>query len=135
MIEKSQRRAHERGYITTIINRRCHLPNIHSMRFGERKQAERQATNYEMQGSAQDIIKMGMIVLHREDRLRRLGYRQFLQIHDEVLGLVPQEAAEEARPIVEKCMGESYRYFGFKGLRVETPVEAGTGKNWAEAKH
>jgi DNA polymerase-1 len=134
MIHGAHTRAHRDGFVTTMFGRRCHIPHIHSQIFWMAKQGERQAANYEVQGSAQDIIKMGMISLHRNQRLRQLGYRQALQIHDEVLGYNQIGTGDEVQPIVEHVMATAYKDFGFPAMIVETPVEAGRGSNWAVAK-
>ena len=53
--------AKQKGYVTTILNRRRYLPEITSSNFNLRSFAERTAMNTPIQGSAADIIKKAMI--------------------------------------------------------------------------
>ena len=53
--------AKQRGFVTTILNRRRYLPEITSSNFNLRSFAERTAMNTPIQGSAADIIKKAMI--------------------------------------------------------------------------
>uniref|UniRef100_A0A667YS45 Polymerase (DNA directed) nu n=1 Tax=Myripristis murdjan TaxID=586833 RepID=A0A667YS45_9TELE len=48
-------------HVLSIMGRRRSLPNIHSADWGIRMQAERQAVNFVVQGSAADLCKMAMI--------------------------------------------------------------------------
>lgn len=135
MLNRAYAHVHEHGYVRTIIGRYCHVPGSNSPYFGMRKQAERQAGNYEIQGSAGDIVKMGMILIENDPRLRDLDYEQVMQVHDELLGYQPIGAEAEVEPIVCDLMSNSYKHFGFKAMIVDTPAEPGFGANWAEAKH
>lgn len=49
--------AKQKGYVTTLMNRRRYLPDITSRNFNVRSFAERTAMNTPIQGSAADIIK------------------------------------------------------------------------------
>ena len=64
-IDKSLELARERGYVTTIMNRRRYLPDIASSNRSVRQFAERIAINAPIQGSAADLIKVAMINIHR----------------------------------------------------------------------
>jgi hypothetical protein len=55
------RKAKQLGYVTTIAGKRRYLPEIASTNDQKRSQAERQAVNTIIQGSASDIIKYAMI--------------------------------------------------------------------------
>ncbi|MGZ7267150.1 DNA polymerase, partial [Streptococcus pyogenes] len=72
--------------------------------FQVRMEAERQAMNTPVQGSAADLIKKAMIDLHRELRERGMRSRLILQIHDELLLEVPEQEAEKARALVREVM-------------------------------
>jgi len=107
---------------------------IRSQVQSQRKYGERQAFNYHIQGGAADLLKMSMLLVHRDDRLRKLGVRMVLQVHDELLLEIPKGAEKEVGPIIEDYVSHPYRYFGMKDLRVDTPADLGTGKSWQEAK-
>ncbi len=64
-IDKSLEQARERGYVTTLMNRRRYLPDIKSPNRSVRQFAERIAINAPIQGTAADLIKVAMINIHR----------------------------------------------------------------------
>ena len=68
-MDDSIKEAKQKGYVTTILNRRRYLPDITSSNFNLRRFAERTAMNTPIQGSAADIIKKAMIDM--ADRLRK----------------------------------------------------------------
>ncbi len=53
--------AKQKGYVTTLLQRRRYIPEITSRNFNIRSFAERTAMNTPIQGSAADIIKKAMI--------------------------------------------------------------------------
>lgn len=65
-----------------------------------RSHSERAAINTPIQGGAADIVMMAMIKLNEDKRLRELGYKLLLQIHDEVILEGPAENKEEALQLV-----------------------------------
>jgi DNA polymerase-1 len=48
-----------------------------------------------MSGGAADIMVAAMIKLQRDEYLQKLGWRQILQIHDELIFEGPEETAVE----------------------------------------
>ena len=50
------------------------------------------------------MTKIAMIQIHRNKRLRELGYKLIIPVHDEVLGVCPKENAKEVRDILEYIM-------------------------------
>jgi DNA polymerase I-like protein with 3'-5' exonuclease and polymerase domains len=54
------------GYVTTIGGRRRFLPDINRRVVGLRLQAERQAVNTSVQGSAADIFKTAFLKVFRQ---------------------------------------------------------------------
>ena len=59
-------------------------------------EASRQCVNSRIQGTSADITKYAMIHIWRDEKLRDLGFKLLLQIHDEVIGECPKENAKEA---------------------------------------
>jgi len=125
-IDDTIARARETGTVRTLLGRLRRLPDLRSPNFQIRAEAERQAMNTPVQGSAADLIKKAMIDLQREIRRRRLRARLILQIHDELLLEVPEEEAEEARELVRQVME------GALALDVPLVVDARLGATWAE---
>lgn len=136
MIEGAHEEARQNGYITSLLNARMHIPDIHSPKFGFRKAAERQAANGKIQKSAGEIIKMAMILIHQDPTLRSLGVETLLQVHDELVFEIPDDEGVkvQAKPILDDYMSNSYRHFGFRSLRVATPAEVSYGWTWGDAK-
>jgi len=119
--------ARETGQVRTLLGRLRRLPDINSRNFQVRAEAERQAVNAPVQGSAADLIKRAMIDIHRELGARRMRTRLILQIHDELLFETPEAEAEAARELVTTRMEAAL------SLEVPLVVDARLGRNWAEA--
>lgn len=67
-------------------------------------EAERQAINTRVQGSAADMTKLGMINIHRNKELRDLGFKMLLAVHDELIGECPIENAKRCGELMSECM-------------------------------
>jgi DNA polymerase-1 len=119
-------RARETGTVRTLLGRLRRLPDLRAKNFQVRMEAERQAMNTPVQGSAADLIKKAMIDLRRELRRRGMASRLILQIHDELLLEVPEKEAGEALLLVRNVME------GALSLEVPLVVDARRGRNWAE---
>ena len=119
-------KARETGHVRTLLGRLRRLPDLRSKNFPVRAEAERQAMNTPVQGSAADLIKKAMVDLHRELREREMRSRLILQIHDELLLEVPEAEAEQARTLVKDVMEGA--------LKRDVPLvaDARLGRNWAE---
>ena len=74
---------------------------------GKIADAQRQAINSIIQGSAADMTKWAMIKIHNNQDLQRLGAELIIQVHDEVIVECPEENKEEAGKILQKCMLEA----------------------------
>lgn len=66
--------------------------------------AERQCVNARVQGGAASMSKIAMRKIFDNEELRKLGFKLVLQIHDEVIGEVPEENAEQAGEILSQVM-------------------------------
>ena len=126
-MEESIRRAREQGYVTTMFGRRRYLPDINSRNHVVRGNAERNAINAPIQGSAADIIKIAMVKI--ADKLAREipGAKMILQVHDELIFEVDAASVEKLRSVVVEEMR------GAADLKVPLDVDTGTGNNWLEA--
>jgi DNA polymerase-1 len=113
--------------VTTLLGRRCAIPDIHSQNGAVRGFAERNAINYPVQGSAADIIKVAMVNIHRRLAEEKLATRMVLQVHDELVFEVPAAEVEAVRQLVRAEME------GAVALTVPLAVEVGVGRNWREA--
>jgi DNA polymerase I len=118
-------RAH--GYVETLSGRRRYLPDINSRNRNISQNAERQAINMPIQGTAADMIKRAMIDIYRSLREQKLKSKMLLQVHDELVFEVYEKEAEEVRGLVEDKMKHAL------AMNVPIDVEIGIGENWLEA--
>ena len=123
--------ARKHGFVTTLGGRRRLLPDINSASGQAAALARRQAINTVIQGSAADIIKLAMLAVARDERLRELDARLLLQVHDELLLEVPADAAEEAGALVARLMQDVCP--AGRELSVPLLVDWGTGHDWGAA--
>ena len=72
-----------------------------------RQKAERQIVNSRIQGTAADQSKLAMIALYNDKRLRELGFRMLIPVHDEIIAECPKENAREVKERFAKIMCES----------------------------
>jgi DNA polymerase I-like protein with 3'-5' exonuclease and polymerase domains len=60
--------------------------------------------NARIQGSAADLTKLAMIELHRNERLRELGFRMLIPVHDEIIAECPEENVKECSELLASTM-------------------------------
>lgn len=119
--------AKSKGFVATLKNRRRYLPDINSSNSFVRGFAERNAINAPIQGSAADMIKIAMNIIHQKLDEGNFKTRMILQVHDELVFDVPENELEELKNIIVESMENA--------LPLDVPVKAecGFGKNWLEA--
>ncbi|MEJ2132769.1 MAG: DNA polymerase, partial [Gammaproteobacteria bacterium] len=119
--------ARSKGYVATLFGRRLYLPEIRAAKVTRRQAAERTAINAPMQGSAADIIKRAMIDVDVWLHEAKLDARMIMQVHDELVFEVGEDASEELAAEVRSRMQ------GAAELAVPMVVDVGVGRNWDEA--
>jgi len=122
--------ARKTGVTRTLMGRYRPLAGINDNRGAARGHAERAAINTPIQGGAADVVMAGMLKLHRNERLRKIGWKMLLQIHDELIVEGPEETAEEAYQIVVDCMAHPFK----QDLLVDLVVDASIADTWYEGK-
>ncbi|MCP4684376.1 MAG: DNA polymerase I [bacterium] len=125
-MEETKQFAREKGYVTTLFNRRRYLPEINQRNFNVRQFAERTAVNTPIQGTAADIIKKAMILIHKN--MKAMRSQMVLQVHDELVFDVYKPELEEVEELVRTGMEKAVK------LKVPVTVDMGIGDNWLEAK-
>ncbi|MEK6567667.1 MAG: DNA polymerase, partial [Candidatus Omnitrophota bacterium] len=118
--------AKDTGFVTTILGRRRHLPEINNKNSSLRSFAERQAVNSPIQGSAADLIKLAMINIHQALFGMKLKAKLIMQIHDELVFEVPEAELEAVSGLVRDKMENVHK------LDVPVKVNIKKGKNWQE---
>jgi DNA polymerase-1 len=129
LLEKCRRT----GFVSTILGRRRAFdPKVlrPDSTYKQRNQAEREAINMEIQGSAADLIKVAMLAIYR--RLSREGRRarMLLQIHDELVFEVPPEELEQVGQMVAEEMTGALA----SQLEVPLQVDLAAGPNWLDTQ-
>lgn len=85
--------------------------------------------NTPIQGSAADVVKMGMLrIFYEGDLERKYGCKMLLQIHDELMFECPKENVEIVKPIIREMMEHSLP----TDLAVPLSISMGVGRNWSE---
>ncbi len=120
--------AKQKGYVTTLMNRRRYLPDITSRNFNVRSFAERTAMNTPIQGSAADIIKKAMIDLDHRIKQEKLQAKLLLQVHDELILEAPEDEIEILKEIVPEMMERTVE------ISVPLKVDYSYGESWFDAK-
>jgi DNA polymerase-1 len=126
-MDDSIRKAREKGYVTTMFGRRRYLRDIQSRNQVVRGNAERNAINAPIQGSAADIIKIAMVRIHERLKTEKYRSKMILQVHDELIFETFEPELEKLREMVIYEMSNAVK------LDVPLKVDWGTGRNWLEA--
>ena len=63
--------------------------------------------NARIQGSAADLTKLAMIKLYQNERLKELGFRLLIPVHDELIAECPEENAKECSELLAKIMSDA----------------------------
>jgi DNA polymerase-1 len=125
-LDRTLEEARQTGYVSTMYGRRRYLPELRGGPGGARAQAERIAINTPIQGSAADLIKLAMVRLHSTITEITLPAHILLQVHDELLLEVDDDALGAVGDAVRREME------GVAALRVPLRVDLKVGPNWAE---
>ncbi|WP_409302114.1 DNA polymerase I [Peribacillus sp. SCS-155] len=127
-MSESIQEAKQKGYSTTLLQRRRYIPEITSRNFNVRSFAERTAMNTPIQGSAADIIKLAMINMSERLKEEKMQARLLLQVHDELILEAPKDELEILMKIVPEEMERAIE------LTVPLKVDYAYGPTWFDAK-
>lgn len=79
--------------------------------------ASRQCVNARIQGSAADMSKLAMILVGNDTRLKELGFRLLIPVHDELIAECPEENVKECSERFAQLMSEAAK------SRLEIPIK------------
>ncbi|OMP04440.1 hypothetical protein COLO4_09635 [Corchorus olitorius] len=119
------------GRVKTLLGRTRRFPSYALCTRAQKGHIERAAIN--TPGSAADVAMCAMLQISKNERLKELGWRLLLQVHDEVILEGPSESAEVAKAIVVDCMSKPFKG-GKNILKVDLSVDAKCAQNWYAAK-
>ena len=127
--ERAISEARELGFAVTMAGRRRPIAGLDSDNARTRGLAERVAVNTPIQGSAADLIKLAMIRIDRLVEAGGLDCDMLLQVHDELVFEVDEDAVDEVSAAVVDVMENPEQ------MAVTVPVVANAawGSNWLEA--
>ncbi len=120
--------ASQNEYVKTLYGRIRPVPEISSPNFNLRNAGERIAMNSPIQGTAADIMKMGMIRVYKALKDSGLDAKMILQIHDEIIIETKKEDAEKVRQILIEEMTNAAK------LKVSLEVSSDIADNWYDLK-
>lgn len=121
-------KAHQDGFVKTLFGRKRNIPELNNKNYLIRSSGERIALNTPIQGTAADILKMAMVKIAEEMKLRNLKSKLILQVHDELVFDALNEEKEEIIEIMHKIMEHNYE------LNVPLKVDIEYGDNWYQLK-
>ena len=127
------RKARQHGFVATILGRRRRFdPKAirENSTYQQRNQAEREAINMEIQGSAADLIKVAMLNVYRRLKNEHRQAKMLMQIHDELVFEVPPEELQAVSRMVHNEMTKAL------GDRLQVPlkVDVAAGPNWLDTE-
>lgn len=128
-MEEMRGRAAGEGFVETLYGRKRFFRNYHLLDRREKGEAERQAINMPVQGTAADMMKDAMIRLAEVIR-RDYGdeARMLIQVHDELVFEVKDSRLESFAGAVKQVMENVIK------LDVPILVNLSSGKKWGEMK-
>jgi len=132
-MDETKSNARKNAYVTTIAGRKRYLDDINSDDNSKRSQAERQAINTVIQGSAADLMKAAMINMTTNlTRWQDVSSRprMLLQIHDEMILEVRfnENDIKDLKDIaIKSCCNDCERLFQ---LKVPLLLNCSAGMSW-----
>jgi len=128
--DRQRRVAHSMHRVVSPLGRIRHLPDILSGDNGVRMEAERQAINSPVQGTANDLMLFSMIKLH--EVLNPRDAFMVGTLHDAIFLQVRDEKVEEVVPVVKQVMENLplKRTFGFEPS-IPIVVDVDYAQHWS----
>ncbi|ESQ84750.1 DNA polymerase [Asticcacaulis sp. AC466] len=121
----------EHGFVTTLMGRKIHIPEINGKAGALKAFAERAAINAPIQGTAADVIRRAMMRMPKALSDAGFSTRMLLQVHDELIFEAPEAEVETVMPLIKRIMSDAT----LPALEMSVPlvVEAHAALNWDEA--
>lgn len=132
-IQSQKKFAHRNKFVYTVLGRKRRLPDINSNDMKVSSYCERLAVNSAIQGTAGDITINAQIRVASEERLKELGCKMLIQVHDELVFECPEEHLEEAIQIIKWDMEHPFGDDPRKQVKY-LRADYDTGNSYQEAK-
>jgi DNA polymerase-1 len=114
------------GYVLTTAGRRRYFPEIFEKNKTMFEMAKRSAINTVAQGTAAEIVKLGMINLTGKIKELNIAAQILLQIHDELLIEVPESQAAQMQKVLKEVLESVVAW------PIPLRVSIAQGMDWAE---
>jgi len=115
-----------KGYVQTLHHRRRYIPAIYEKNKSLYDEACRIAVNTIAQGTAAEIVKIGMINLNKALAEHKLNAVMLLQIHDELLLSVPETELEPTKKVIKEILESVVSW------NVPLQVTIASGNDWKQ---
>ncbi|MCP3659900.1 MAG: DNA polymerase I [Bacteroidetes bacterium] len=119
-------KAHEDGYVKTLLGRKRILNGINSRNSNVRKYAERNAINSPLQGTQAEMIKLAMVNIHDWMIKEKLKSKMIMQVHDELVFEVHNQEIDIMKKNITKLMENTLK------IKVPIKVNISIGENWLD---
>ncbi len=118
--------AKKHGYVETYWGRRRYIPAIYEKNRTMYEEACRVAINTVAQGTAAEIMKLGMLAVRKELQTRFKDSCIVLQIHDELIVSAPEQDALAVEMLVKRVLESVVKW--------DIPLDVSTrsGADWKE---
>ncbi|MDD3773710.1 MAG: DNA polymerase I [Patescibacteria group bacterium] len=126
--KKTIEQAQKLNYVETLFGRRRYLKDIGSQLSDLRSAAERAAVNMPVQGTAADIVKLGMLKINHDAKIKFPNLKMLLQVHDELIFEIAANEAQKASQWVKQELEEIVK------LDVPMVADVKIVNSWGEAK-
>ena len=93
---------------------------------GKIADAQRQCVNARIQGSAADMSKLAMILVGNDKRLKELGFRLLIPVHDELIAECPEENIKECSERFAMLMSKAAE----SGLSIPIKCDVEVTREW-----
>ena len=134
-INNQHKTVKKKGYVVNIFGFKRRLPKIHSSKYGEMLEAQRQSVNAPIQGSASYYTAFAGILIEelRKEGKVPLDFPQIYTVHDSLGFYVRKDKIHEFHDIVMPLMANpnTKPYFGFKLKHLSMKSDMEVGTNWA----
>lgn len=150
-IKNQQKKAYEKGYVKTLFGRKRRLPDLYlplvtrmskdgrefKAKHGLTMEAERQAVNAPVQGTATDYALFSSVLIDEllsNKEYKHWGCHQVYTVHDSIGFYIKPQYVHEAVALFDKIVQnpQTKKYFGFEMTKVKMLADFEVGVNWKE---
>ncbi len=148
-IKNQQKKAYEQGYVRTMFGRKRRLPDLYlplvnkvdkwgnpyKAKDYRTMEAERQAVNAPVQGTASDYALFSSVLIDELlEKYPQWKCHQVYTVHDSIGFYIKPEYVHEAVEVFNKIVQnpQTKKYFGFEMTQVKMLADFEVGLNWKE---